>query len=224
MIETLRMPLAGCLGWSIKGRARHRLARLGPMVTVALLCGLAPARAQTPAAPVAGGDAALIEDIVIGSRVLADFGVLDGFGHVSARDPNNPGHFLMSRSLAPALVRELVGDDPDADGMELARACMAAVPEAAYRASMVALLGFDQRGALKNIAVPALVLSGSKDKNAPAPMMAKMASYIPSAKYVELEGAGHLVNLERPAAFDAALDQFLKAQSVPKSAATQVTA
>jgi ribulose-5-phosphate 4-epimerase/fuculose-1-phosphate aldolase len=55
--------------------------------------------AQTPVAP-----AALIDDIVTGSRVLADFGVLDGFGHVSARDPNNPNQFLMSRSLAPALV------------------------------------------------------------------------------------------------------------------------
>ena len=63
---------------------------------------------------------------------------------------------------------------------------------------MLALLGFDQRNALKNIAVPTLVLSGSRDKNAPAPMMAKMATYIPSASYVELEGAGHLVNLERP--------------------------
>ncbi len=105
-------------------------------------------------------------------------------------------------------------------GMELARDCMAAVPEATYRATMLALMGFDQRNALKNIAVPTLVLSGSKDNNAPAPMMAKMATYIPSAKYVELEGAGHLVNLERPAAFNAALDQFLKANV----AATQVTA
>jgi HCOMODA/2-hydroxy-3-carboxy-muconic semialdehyde decarboxylase len=42
--------------------------------------------------------------MVIGSRVLADFGVLDGFGHVSARHPTNPTHFLMARSLAPALV------------------------------------------------------------------------------------------------------------------------
>ena len=123
-------------------------------------------------------------------------------------------------SLAPSLVKELVGDNPDATGMELARDCMAAVPEASYRAAMLALLGFDQRSALKDIAVPTLVLSGSKDKNAPAPMMAKMASYIPSAEYVELEGAGHLVNLERPAAFNAALDQFLKAHV----AATQVTA
>jgi 3-oxoadipate enol-lactonase len=46
-----------------------------------------------------------------------------------------------------------------------------------------------------------------------------MATYIPLAKYVELD-AGHLVNLERPAAFNAALDQFLKGQV----AAKQVTA
>jgi 3-oxoadipate enol-lactonase len=123
-------------------------------------------------------------------------------------------------SLAPSLVKELVGDNPDESGMALARDCMASVPEATYRATMLALMGFDQRGALKNIAVPTLVLSGSKDKNAPAPMMSKMASYIPSAEYVELEGAGHLVNLERPAAFNAALDQFLKADV----AATEVTA
>ncbi len=114
------------------------------------------------------------------------------------------------RSLAPTLVKELVGDDPDAGGMEVARDCMASVPEASYRAMMLALLGFDQRKALGDIAVPTLVLSGSKDKNAPAPMMAKMAAYIPSSTYVELEGAGHLVNLERPKAFDTALDHFLK--------------
>jgi 3-oxoadipate enol-lactonase len=42
-------------------------------------------------------------------------------------------------------------------------------------------------------------------------MMAKMAGYIPSAQYVELDGAGHLVNLEQPAAFNAALAQFLEA-------------
>ena len=118
------------------------------------------------------------------------------------------------KSLAPALVRELVGNDPDAGGMELARDCMASVPEASYRAMMLALLGFDQRKALANISIPTLVLSGSKDKNAPAPMMAKMATYIPASTYVELEGAGHLVNLERPKAFDAALDQFLKTAEV----------
>jgi 3-oxoadipate enol-lactonase len=114
-------------------------------------------------------------------------------------------------SLAPSLVKDLVGDDPDISGMELARDCMACVPEATYRATMLALMGFDLRNALKDVAVPTLVLSGSKDNNAPAPMMTKMAGYIPLAKYVELEGVGHLANLERPAAFNAALESFLKA-------------
>src|SRR3984885_14442668 len=81
-----------------------RLPCLGAVVAFALLGGLVQAPAQTPAVPAAGANAALIEDIVIGSRVLADFGVLDGFGHVSAPAPKNPNHFLMSRSLAPALV------------------------------------------------------------------------------------------------------------------------
>jgi 3-oxoadipate enol-lactonase len=118
------------------------------------------------------------------------------------------------RSLAPSLVKELVGDNPDAGGMEIARECMGSVPEASYRAMVLALLGFDQRKALRNIVVPTLVLSGSRDMNAPAPMMAKMATYIPSATYVELTGAGHLVNLEQPEAFEAALDQFLKTAEV----------
>ncbi|HLG80023.1 MAG TPA: alpha/beta hydrolase [Bradyrhizobium sp.] len=121
-------------------------------------------------------------------------------------------------SLAPGLVKELVGDDPDPEGMKTARDCMAGVPEASYRASMLALLGFDQRQALKDIKVPTLVLSGTKDKNAPAPMMAKMASFIPSAQYVELAGAGHLVNLERPKAFEAALHQFLEATVITREA------
>ena len=77
--------------------------------TASILLGLIlslfaiPAHAQAQGA-LPGVPPDLIEDIVIGSRVLADFGVVDGFGHVSARSPSNPSHFLMSRSLAPALV------------------------------------------------------------------------------------------------------------------------
>ena len=149
---------------------------------------------------------------VVLAQTSPAFGKADGDwqkSFIEARlGPLDRGETMVS--LAPTLVNELIGDDPDASGLELARDCMANVPEDSYRASMLALLGFDQRRALKDIKVPALVLSGSKDKNAPAPMMAKMASFIPSASYVELEGVGHLVNLERPAAFNATLDQFLK--------------
>src|SRR3984957_5024966 len=104
MSVTSRASLAICPGQPIGTGVSYRLARLGAGGGFAPLGGFVQAPAQTPAAPATGADAALIEDIVIGSRVLADFGVLDGFGHVSARDPKNPNHFLMSRSLAPALV------------------------------------------------------------------------------------------------------------------------
>jgi len=74
-------------------------------IILAICLGLTASAARAQTTPTAGGfDPAAIEDIVVGSRILADFGVLDGFGHVSARDPGNPNHFLMSRSLAPALV------------------------------------------------------------------------------------------------------------------------
>src|SRR5882762_7347450 len=152
-----------------------------------------------------------IASAVVLAQTSPAFGKPDGDwqkAFIAARlGPLDCGETLAS--LAPSLVKELVGDDPDPGGMDLARDCMAAVPEATYRATVLALMGFDLRSALKSIAVPTLVLSGSKDNNAPAPMMAKMASHIPSAKYVELEGAGHLANLERPAAFKAALDRFL---------------
>ena len=50
-------------------------------------------------------DPKLIEDLVVANRVLADLGVVDGFGHVSVRHDKDPNRYLMSRSMAPALVK-----------------------------------------------------------------------------------------------------------------------
>jgi ribulose-5-phosphate 4-epimerase/fuculose-1-phosphate aldolase len=66
---------------------------------------------------------AVIDDLVIGNRILYDQDVVDGYGHISARDPRHPERFLMSRARAPGLVEaadimtfgldgELVRDDP----------------------------------------------------------------------------------------------------------------
>jgi ribulose-5-phosphate 4-epimerase/fuculose-1-phosphate aldolase len=49
-------------------------------------------------------DPALIDDLVAASRILAHHGVLDAWGHVSIRHPNNPERYLLSRARAPALV------------------------------------------------------------------------------------------------------------------------
>ncbi len=46
----------------------------------------------------------VIADLIAANHILAYEGVLDAFGHVSARHPDRPNHFLMSRSRSPALV------------------------------------------------------------------------------------------------------------------------
>ena len=57
-------------------------------------------------APTSAGAVApqLSEDLAAASRILVAQGVVDGFGHVSMRHPSAPDRYLMSRSIAPALV------------------------------------------------------------------------------------------------------------------------
>lgn len=62
-------------------------------------------------------DPKLIEDLVAANRVLAELGILDGFGHVSVRHDKDPNRYLMSRSMAPALVRAEDILEYDLDGV-----------------------------------------------------------------------------------------------------------
>src|SRR5262249_45590684 len=74
--------------------------------------GIAPpivpsrAGAAARAAPSSAGPvpAALIEDLVVANRILSDRGILDAFGHISVRHPENPTRYLMARAIAPGLV------------------------------------------------------------------------------------------------------------------------
>ncbi len=45
------------------------------------------------------------DKLAMANRILAHEGVLDAFGHVSLRHPQDPGKYLLSRSLAPSMVR-----------------------------------------------------------------------------------------------------------------------
>lgn len=114
------------------------------------------------------------------------------------------------KELAASIIDSLVGDSPDPDAIKTAYRSMAGVSEATYRDNMELLVTFDLRGKLGDIRVPALLVSGEKDNNAPPAVMEKMASFIPGARYECIEGAGHLVNLEKPSAFNCILNDFLQ--------------
>jgi len=62
---------------------------------------------------------ALLDDLVAASRILAMHEVLDAYGHVSARSDRRPERFVMSRSLAPALVTRADLMELDADSEPL---------------------------------------------------------------------------------------------------------
>lgn len=112
--------------------------------------------------------------------------------------------------IADAIVRSLVAPGCPPGAIAVARQSMEQVAEATYRASMELLVTFDLRSDLSTIAVPTLVLAAGKDTSAPAPMMEKMASRIPGARYVCIEDAGHLANLEQPDEFNRAIAAFLE--------------
>jgi ribulose-5-phosphate 4-epimerase/fuculose-1-phosphate aldolase len=46
----------------------------------------------------------IIETLVVANRILAHEGVVDAYGHISVRHPENPAHYLLSRSRSPELV------------------------------------------------------------------------------------------------------------------------
>ena len=52
--------------------------------------------------PAAGAE--LVDKVVVANRILYRQGVVDGFGHVSARHDKSSGHFLLARNMAPGLV------------------------------------------------------------------------------------------------------------------------
>jgi ribulose-5-phosphate 4-epimerase/fuculose-1-phosphate aldolase len=86
-----------------------------------------PAQAGAPvpdaAARGAAADPALIDDLALANRILFREGVLDAFGHVSARHDKSADHFLLARNMAPGLVTsadivtfDLDGRPVDANG------------------------------------------------------------------------------------------------------------
>lgn len=150
-------------------------------------------------------------------RSLVLYATTPAFG---GRDPAFAEGFLAER-LAPldrglgmaALAAEgippMLGPEAPPGAAEAATAAMAAVPEAAYRATVRALTTFDRRDDIGRIAAPTLLLAGERDPLAPPRTMGRMAAAIRGARLVVLPGAGHLAHLEQPAAFNAAVRDFL---------------
>jgi len=119
--------------------------------------------------------------------------------------------------VADALIPSMVAPAYQGAGFALARACMSAVPSATYRASIQALVSFEQRAALPTITVPTLCLAAEFDTTAPPDVMRRMAGKIPGAVCEVLADAGHLLCFEQPDLFNRVIEHFLKQQGLERA-------
>jgi 3-oxoadipate enol-lactonase len=113
-------------------------------------------------------------------------------------------------AMAARLVPGMVSPRASTAAVRVATDIMARVPEATYRSALQAIAGFDRRAELAAIAVSTLLLAAQHDRTAPPEIMQRMASRIAGAEYVCLDGAGHVAHVEQPAAFNAAVVDFLQ--------------
>lgn len=79
-------------------------------------CGQEMPKAAAGAVAAHVGPPALIADLVLASHILFDQGVVDGFGHISARNPDNPARFFLSRARAPSEIEPADIMEFDFDG------------------------------------------------------------------------------------------------------------
>jgi 3-oxoadipate enol-lactonase len=84
-------------------------------------------------------------------------------------------------------------------------------PVAGFVGCAAALADHDYRSKAGSVTRPVLFLVGEKDGANPPPMR-QMHAALPGSKYLELGGAGHISNLDRPAEFNRAVAEFLGSQ------------
>jgi 3-oxoadipate enol-lactonase len=152
----------------------------------------------------------------VASLVLADTHL--GFRALSARDreafvARRRDPLLAGKTpadIAPALARTLAGDPEDAALMAELVASLATLRTEPYLKTIAATVEEDLDPLTDGIRVPTLVIAGERDRVTPPSLASEIAAAIPGAELAIIEGAGHLSNIERPDAFNAAVLAFLR--------------
>ena len=117
---------------------------------------------------------------------------------------------LTPADIAPEVVEVLVAKSASPAARQRMRASMEALRVESYKQALHAIVTTDFRAVLPRIKVPALVIVGEEDGVTPPSDAEFLAKNIPGVALVTLPGAGHLTNIEKPEAFNAALETFLR--------------
>ena len=113
------------------------------------------------------------------------------------------------RHIAPIVARTLSSPNATEEQYQRLVASMAALHKGSYIKTLKATTLYNRTAELDRIAVPTLLIFGEADTLTTAAMGQEMHARIKGSKLVVVPKSGHLVNLEQPEAFEAALEPFL---------------
>ncbi len=142
-------------------------------------------------------------------RVMSALGTLDrALAFASARVASDADAFARRARPREALLG-IVARHPGRLPAALAAEQLRGVGTPGFAPALRAILEHDIRGRLPEIACPALVVWGDGDRVVPVRDADVFAELIPDSRKVIFEDTGHVAMLERPAAFNALLTDFL---------------
>lgn len=114
------------------------------------------------------------------------------------------------RGLAQARIGALMISEDDALRTEVIDT-MARIDPEAYRLGARAVWLADQRERAAAIQVPTIMICGDEDAITPPELSEELKALIENSGYVEIPGASHLANLDKPADFNRVVESFLTA-------------
>lgn len=112
-------------------------------------------------------------------------------------------------SMVPRLLSEETRTHRPAVVARVRELALASAPEAVAGAIRALMTRADSTPLLAQIACPTLVVVGEHDVITPPAVAEALRHAIPNAELVTIQRAGHLSNLEQPAAFNDAMLRFL---------------
>lgn len=120
-----------------------------------------------------------------------------------------------SEAVADAMITGMIGKstrEKNPDVVETVHSMLAAAPEAGVIGALEALMERpDSTPTLPTIDVPTLIVVGEEDVLTPVAESKAMHAAIRGSRLEVIAAAGHVSNVERPAAFNHVLSEFLSA-------------
>lgn len=188
LLQTLSINAAHIYGVSMGGMVAQEFALRYPERTVGLVLGCTAC----------GGS----HTVMPHGEVLA---LLTDHERVNRLTPEQAAREMFSFSCSPAFIR----NNPQVAEKYVATTVEHPTPAYVLRRQMEAILAHDAYDRLPHIAAPTLVVCGSADRLMPAANSKLLASRIPHAQLVTLEGVGHGFCYEAPDEANNAIVDFL---------------